>query len=127
MSTNLNRLTPSSIEKMRNFRCDNMIVSCQDFRLSIPANTNRYLFLDPPYALPKGRNNLYGVRGRTHRNFDHLALYRLLRARKGGRFLLCYNDCEFIRELYRDYDQVPLDWAYGMNKSKESSELLIIA
>jgi DNA adenine methylase len=127
MSTHIDRLTPSSIEKMRNFRCDNMTVSCQDFRLSIPANANRYLFLDPPYALPKGRNNLYGVRGRAHRNFDHLALHRLLRARKGGRFLLCYNDCEFIRELYHDYDQVPLDWAYGMNKSKESSELLIIA
>lgn len=127
MSTHLDRLTLSSIEKMRNFRCHNMIVSCKDFRLSIPAHADRFLFLDPPYALPKGRNNLCGVRGRTHRNFDHLALYRLLRARKHGGFVLCYNDCDFIRDLYKDYRQIPLNWPYGMNKSKKSSELLIVA
>jgi DNA adenine methylase len=127
MSSRLDRLTRRTVNNIRQFSCPNLRVRCLDFRFSVPANADRFLFLDPPYALPKGRNNLYGVRGRTHRKFDHLALYRLLRARKHGGFVLCYNDCDFIRDLYKDYRQISLKWPYGMNKSKKSSELLIVA
>ena len=126
MSSSLSRLTQSSIERLRRFSGPNLSVDCQDYRFVIPSNREAFLFLDPPYALPKGRNNLYGVRGRTHRSFDHLSLYHLLRARPRGRFILCYNDTEFIRELYGDYEQIELEWAYGMNNSKKSSELLIL-
>ncbi len=127
MSPGFGRLNPSIIARLRQFACPNLSVHCQDFRFSIPANAHRFLFLDPPYALPKGKNNLYGVKGRTHKNFNHLALFRLLRNRPNGEFVLCYNDCDFIRDLYRDYRQIPLHWTYGMNKDKKSSELLIVA
>ena len=101
MSSSLSRLTQSSIEKLRRFPCPNLSVDCQDYRFVIPLHPDIFLFLDPPYALPKGRNNLYGVRGRNHRNFDHMALYHLLRVRSKGRFILCYNDTEFIRKWTR--------------------------
>ena len=127
MSPGLERLNHSIINNLRRFSCPNLRVACQDFRLSIPANAHRFLFLDPPYALPKGKNNLYGVRGKAHRSFNHLALFRLLKARKDGGFILCYNDCDFIRDLYKAYRQIPLQWAYGMSKDKKSSEILIVA
>ncbi len=127
MSRGFQRLNERCIQRLRQFSCTNLRVHCQDFRLSIPANSHRFLFLDPPYALPKGKNNLFGVKGRSHRSFNHLALARLLKSRKDGGFVLCYNDCEFIRDLYKEYRFIRLKWAYGMGKSKESSELLIIA
>jgi hypothetical protein len=42
-------------------------------------------------------------------------------------WLLCYNDCEFIREHYGEYEIVSAAWAYGMNKSKQSNEVFIIS
>ncbi len=127
MSPGFERLNENCIERLRQFSCTNLRVQCQDFRLSIPANSKRFLFVDPPYALPKGKNNLYGLRGRSHRSFNHLSLARFLKSRKDGGFVLCYNDCEFIRDLYKEYRQIRLEWAYGMGKIKESSEILIIA
>jgi len=127
MSPGFGRLNERCIERLRVFSCTNLQVQCSDFRLSIPANSEKFLFIDPPYALPRGKNNLYGLRGRSHRSFNHLALARLLKLRKDGGFVLCYNDCEFIRDLYKEYRQIRLEWAYGMGKSKKSSELLIIA
>jgi DNA adenine methylase len=38
---------------------------------------------------------------------------------------MSYNDCEAIREMYDGYEIIEAEWAYGMNKSKESSEILI--
>ncbi|MGO9566675.1 MAG: DNA adenine methylase [Desulfomonilaceae bacterium] len=127
MSPGFERLNENCIERLRQFSCTNLRVQCQDFRLSIPANSGKFLFLDPPYVLPRGKNNLYGVKGRSHKLFNHLALARLLKSRPNGGFILCYNDCEFIRDLYKEYRQIPLKWAYGMGKIKESSEILIIA
>lgn len=127
MSSGFGRLNSRVIDRLRQFSCENLRVDCQDFKVSIPANGHRFLFLDPPYALPQGRNNLYGVKGKAHKSFDHLALFRLLAARPNGGFVLCYNDCALIRDLYKDYRQIPLQWAYGMNKDKKSSEILIVA
>jgi DNA adenine methylase len=128
MSPGLERLTPGIISSLKRFRCENLRADCQDFKISIPANAGRFLFVDPPYLLPLGKNNLYGRKGRTHKNFNHLALFRLLRARPNGDFILCYNNSDFIRELYKDYRQIPLEWKYGMNNnSRESSEILIVA
>ena len=38
---------------------------------------------------------------------------------------MSYNDCEKIRDMYCDHEIVEAKWTYGMNKSKESSEILI--
>lgn len=70
MSPGFGRLNERCIERLRQFSCTNLQVQCSDFRLSIPANSNRFLFMDPPYALPKGKNNLYGVKGRSHKSFN---------------------------------------------------------
>ena len=40
---------------------------------------------------------------------------------------MTYNNCAFIKDLYKDFIILEVSWSYGMNKSKESSELVIIS
>ena len=75
--------------------------------------------------LKKERANLYGDKGDAHRGFDHLALYRLLSERDN--WMLSYNNCPEILELYEDYEIYYPNWSYGMSQDKDSKEVLIIA
>jgi DNA adenine methylase len=78
------------------------------------------------YYIVKGvnRETLYGSDGDHHKGFDHVGLANILKSRE--KWVLSYSDCEYIRELYDGCEIVEVDWAYGMNKSKESSEILIL-
>lgn len=55
-----------------------------------------FFYCDPPYYLTEGH---YEV---VFKKEDHIRLCRTLRNIQ-GKFLLSYNDCEFIRELYKDF------------------------
>ena len=59
-----------------------------------------------------------------HENFEHEKLFNAMRLRKN--WIMTYNDCEYIRNLYKDYDIRDVNWKYGMNKTKKSSEIVII-
>ena len=119
------RFTNSSVERVRNFKEPNLSVKCEGFKESISKHPDTFLYLDPPYMLGKKSDKLYGDKGSTHSGFDHDGLHSLLTKRSN--WVLSYNDCDDIRDLYRDYNIVEAKWSYGMNKSKKSSELLIIA
>ena len=82
------------------------------------------LFTDPPYYL-ENKAKLYGIKGDIHENFNHQHLFDLLKDRKN--WILTYNDCEYIRKLYRDYTIIDTAWSYGMNKTKKSSEIIILS
>ena len=116
------RFTDSQIEAVRSFKIDNFTVKHADFKDSMKKH-DCYFYLDPPYFLSGARNKLYGDEGDMHEFFPHLALYCELRKREN--WILSYNDCPEIRELYRDYKIHKASWTYGMNKSKESSEIVI--
>ncbi|MCR8966447.1 hypothetical protein [Mycoplasma zalophidermidis] len=76
-----------------------------------------------------------------HNGFNHKLLADLLKNHKGG-FILSYNDCKTIRELYKDCKIVEVSWQYTMGQGetrigknrqeinnshiKQSSEILII-
>jgi DNA adenine methylase len=82
------------------------------------------MFLDPPYYLEKS-SKLYGNNGDMHDDtFDHEKLYKCLSIKKN--WLMTYNNCSYIKNLYKDYKIIQTNWSYGMNKSKESSEIVII-
>lgn len=119
------RFTNSSVERVRNFKEPNLSVKCEGFKESISKHPDTFLYLDPPYMLGKKSDKLYGDKGSTHSGFDHDGLHSLLTKRSN--WVLSYNDCDDIRDLYCDYNIVEAKWSYGMNKSKKSSELLIIA
>lgn len=55
-----------------------------------------FFYCDPPYYETEGH---YEV---VFSKEDHIRLCRALRNMQ-GKFLLSYNDCEFIRELYKDF------------------------
>ena len=82
------------------------------------------MFLDPPYYLEKG-SKLYGNNGDMHESFDHKKLYESLSSTQN--WLMTYNNCDYIRNLYKDYKIIETSWTYGMNKSKESSEIVIMS
>jgi len=82
------------------------------------------MFLDPPYYLEK-KSKLYGNNGDMHENFNHVQLFDLLKNEK--HWIMTYNNCDYIKNLYKDYIIIETCWAYGMNSSKESSEIIIIS
>jgi DNA adenine methylase len=86
------------------------------------------IFLDPPYYL-EGGSKLYGKNGDMHESFDHERLARTLESYRDCTWMMTYNDCEYIRDLYEEYTMIDGDdasWSYGMNASKKSSEIIIL-
>jgi DNA adenine methylase len=122
------RFTKSSIKRLENLNLDNFDISNYDFVQYINdcktiGDINTIMFLDPPYYLEK-KSKLYGNCGDLHETFDHKQLYTLLTTKK--KWIMTYNNCKYIRDLYSKYIIVDIEWKYGMNKTKKSSEIVII-
>jgi len=122
MSPGHPRFTKSSIDYLRNFQVPNLSVSYGDFHQTILDHSNSLLYLDPPYLIA---NSLYGKNGNTHKDFDHNGLCSLLRKRE--KWILSYNDCNELRDMYKGYRILIPQWKYGMSNNKESRELLILS
>ena len=119
------RFTESSIERCKTLDLTRITFSnlhFQDFLNNNPQKDDHFIYADPPYYLEKG-SKLYGTSGDMHEGFDHTLLNDMLKKRKC--WLLSYNDCKQIRKLYEFANINDTAWAYGMNKSKKSSELII--
>ena len=86
-------------------------------------NDNSLIFLDPPYYLEKS-SKLYGTNGDMHENFDHIRLYNYICNKTN--WIMTYNNCSYIKNLYKNFEIIETNWSYGMNKSKKSSEIIII-
>lgn len=121
------RFTKSSIERLRKINLSNVTFDNLDFEEFINNNTkksdnksNSLIFLDPPYYI---KDKLYGNNGDMHENFDHIRLAKVLQ--KCDNWILCYNNDDYIKKLYENYEIKEVNWSYGMNKSKKSSEILI--
>jgi len=122
----LKRYTPSSINKIKSLDFTNIDVYNFDFEYFIDnfTNENTLIFLDPPYYLEK-QSKLYGNNGDMHENFNHHLLCEIMKTKKN--WLITYNNCEYIKNIYKDYLIIEVNWSYGMNKSKLSSEIIIIS
>lgn len=131
------RFTASSIERLR-LLCktmeqkDNKIdQSCLDFERVIsftrdlhspsPPYTDEdvFIFLDPPYASNE-KSKLYGSKGDLHAKFDHERLAIALKETP-YHWLMTYDDCEKVRDLYRDFYIRPFFLQYGMNNVKKKN------
>jgi len=122
MSPGHPRFTEAAINRLRDFKANNVFVECADYKDALCRHTDKFLYLDPPYA---NGGKLYGDRGDMHTGFNHGELAEMLRQRGG--WLLSYNDCKLVRDLYKGYDIITPQWSYGMNGDKASSEVLILA
>ena len=123
------RFTESSIGNIERLDLTHITFSSEDFSSFISKfnddDTPTFIFCDPPYMLSEGKNKLYGENGDLHESFDHKAFHRIITASKHD-WMITYNDSPRIRELYKDYTVIPASWAYGMNASKKSSEIIIL-
>jgi len=122
MSPGHPRFTKSAIERLRSFRANNFEVTCADFRDAISMHEDAFLYLDPPYVNGQA---LYGIKGDTHKDFNHLELADILNKRE--RWIMSYNDCQTVRQLYSDNPILSVEWVYGMSKDKKSNEVIILS
>jgi len=122
------------IEKVRDFNVKNMKVSCASFENIMPKHQNDFLYLDPPYYLDGDSKTFVGMYPHRnfpihHNGFKHELLSDLLKKHKGG-FILSYNDCSAIRDLYKGFDMLTPSWQYtfsqgdtriGINRLKDNN------
>ena len=128
MSPGHPRFTLSAVERIRNFPhreiSDLLLVKQGDFRDSLSRHPKATVYADPPYLLESP--TLYGKNGDCHATFDHEGLRDIL-LRRGGRWLLSYNDCREVRDLYNGYIHRVPRWKYGMSHDKDSREILVLS
>ncbi|QKF64546.1 DNA adenine methylase [Campylobacter corcagiensis] len=79
-------------------------------------------YLDPPYA---GTESYYktGFNINNHKNLADIL------KKISGKFMLSYNDCEVVRDLYKNFNIKELKTTYSLNansKNRTTSELLIM-
>lgn len=119
------RFTQSSIKRIQNLNLIKFNIYNLDFEdfMNNNKDTKSLIFLDPPYYLEKA-STLYGNNGDMHDTFDHNKLYECLSTKQN--WFMTYNNCEYIKNLYKDFKIIETSWSYGMNKSKKSSEIVII-
>ena len=119
------RFTKSSVDRIKNLNLTRYDIYNLDFEDFINSNLDKknFIFLDPPYYLEKA-SNLYGNNGDMHDTFEHDKLYKCLSTKRN--WLMTYNNCDYIKNLYKDFIIIETSWNYGMNKSKISSEIVII-
>jgi DNA adenine methylase len=135
------------IKNIDKFNAPTLSVKQGSFENVLPNHMEDTLYLDPPYYLEKDGDNkmfagVYPMKNIPihHDGFNHELLRDLLLKHK-GKFVLSYNNCETIREYYKDFEQVFPTWNYSMGNGetrigkgreeanttiKESHEILII-
>ena len=120
-----NRFTLSSIDRLRKAGgvVKNFKISNQDFEDVINMDgSDVFIYLDPPYY-GATKSKLYGKGGDLHTNFDHQRLLETLINTK-HKFLLSYDNSEYIRNLYKSFNVVEWDLQYGMNNFKQNKALM---
>ena len=115
----------SMIDKIKDFKCEKLKVEQLSFEKSIIKHKEDFLYLDPPYFLEKDSDNkmhkgMYPMKNIDvhHSGFNHELLRDLLLSHEGD-FVLSYNNCETIREYYKDFDFYFPEWNYSMSNGEK--------
>ena len=119
------RCNQSAVDRLLEVDMRNVTLSNKDavdFLRDHPETPDTVVYADPPYYIT---TYVYGKDGDMHEGFDHAGFARALRERRD--WILSYNDCSYIRELYSGCRIFTESWSYGMNNGeKPSSELIIL-
>lgn len=108
------------IEKVKNFDAGNLTVKNDRFENTILEHGNDFLYCDPPYYLGGESKTFVGMYPHRnfpihHKGFDHQLLCDMLKKHKGG-FILSYNDCPEIREIYKGFEMFAPEWQYTFSQ-----------
>lgn len=106
-------------------RLAKVVIENKDFEdlIEVYDKPEALLYCDPPYY---GTEKYYEVQ---FSQGDHIRLHEALKRVKGY-YVLSYNDCDFVRELYKDFRIQEFTRSHNLvgryeDKKKEYKELLI--
>lgn len=106
----------------------NTKITCVDYSEVLSFNgENVFCYCDPPYYFQTSTNKGSQLYQHCFSEQDHVRLRDCIKDCK-HKVLLSYDDCGFIRELYKDFNIREENWKYcgsSMEKKALGSELLI--
>jgi DNA adenine methylase len=117
------RFTDSSIDRLRSLAhiTNGVNITNFDYETLVKAEgQNAFIFLDPPYYSAT-KSSLYGKNGSLHKSFDHERFASVMRECP-HKWLITYDDCEYIRELFSFANIVAWTLKYGMRNITENSD-----
>lgn len=118
------RFTESSIQRLKGFAQvinGSTTITNLDYKDVVnKGGQNVFIFLDPPYYSAT-KSALYGKNGNLHKAFDHERFAYVMKNCK-HKWLITYDDCEYIRDLFSFANITPWDLTYGMRNVTEHSD-----
>jgi DNA adenine methylase len=109
------RFTESSIQRLNQFAkvINGSTITNLDYEeLVNKEGENVFIFLDPPY-FSATKSALYGKNGNMHKSFDHVKFAENMKNCK-HKWLITYDDSEYIRNLFSFANIMPWELMYGM-------------
>lgn len=125
------RFTESSIQRLNDFAkvINGSKITNYDYKELVEKDgENVFIFLDPPYYSAT-KSALYGKNGNMHKTFDHTKFAESMKE-CNHKWLITYDDSEYIRNLFSFANVIPWDLTYGMrnvsgNSNQKGKELFI--
>lgn len=102
-------------------RLDKVIIENEDFENIFRRYDCKtaFFYLDPPYTEGEGYATV------KTKEFEHERLFNSLKNLK-GRWLLSYNDCPEIRELYKEYTIIEVERINSLSVNRQPYKELLI-
>lgn len=105
-------------------RLKGVCIENMDFKKLIASydSPQTLFYLDPPYI---GTESYYQTPQGFHIE-QHIELANTLKTIQ-GKFVLSYNDCEVVRDLYKGFELIEVETVYSLNgaNKKQAKELII--
>jgi DNA adenine methylase len=117
------RFTESSIKRLNNLGKiinGSLITNCDYEEVIKKDGKNVFVFLDPPYYSAT-KSALYGKNGHLHKSFDHQRFAGNMK-NCPHKWLITYDDSEYIRDLFSFAHITPWNLTYGMRNITENSD-----
>lgn len=114
------RFTQSSIDRIDLLKpiVKNVNITSDDYeKLLFLEGTDVFIFLDPPYWKAT-KKRLYGKNGDLHLRFDHERFAENMK-KCTYKWLITYDDCPKVRELFSFANIYEWKLQYGMNNFKQ--------
>jgi DNA adenine methylase len=117
------RFTESSIQRLNEFAkvINGSTITNLDYEELVKREgENVFIFLDPPYYSAT-KSALYGKNGNMHKSFNHAKFAEDMRCCT-HKWLITYDDSEYIRELFSFANIIPWELMYGMRNVVQGSD-----
>ena len=110
-------------------KLENTMIENLDFRElfhKYPTREGDFWYLDPPYVIAGERGDYYV---HSLNMDDHDALFEICKQidNEGGKFMISYDDHDYVNMVYRDYNikKIPIKYAGQMIGRDYKNELVI--